>query len=125
MSRCLETLYNYNYANKNRPLISSETNLMDELANDHQIHVEAIFEFDNQWQTMSHQQKASCHNLPFGQDIVEPHGWPRVESPLLVVEYLHHYYRGYNRSKLVELRGLVIERHYCDLNNIGFGVDYF
>ena len=24
------------------------TNLMDELANDHQIHVEAIFEFDNQ-----------------------------------------------------------------------------
>ena len=46
--RCVETLYNYNYANKNRPLISSETNLMDELANDHQIHVEAIFEFDNQ-----------------------------------------------------------------------------
>ena len=68
---------------------------MDELANAHQIHVEAIFEFDNQWETMSHQQKASCHNLPFGQDIVEPHGWPRVESPQMVAEYhLHHYYRG-------------------------------
>ena len=50
------------------------TNLMDELANAHQIHVEVIFEFDNQSETMSHQQKASCHNLPFGQDIVEPHG---------------------------------------------------
>ena len=74
---------------------------------------------------MSHQRKASCHNLPFGRDIVVPHGWPRVESPLLVVEYLHHYYRGYSQSKLVELHGLVIERHYCDSNNIGFGVDYF
>ena len=98
---------------------------MDELANDHQIHVEAIFEFDNQWQTTSHQQKASCHNLPFGRDIAVPHGWPRVESPLLVVEYLHHYYRGYSQSKLVELHGSVIERHCCDSNNIGFGVGYF